>query len=161
MGGNKSSGDGKGNVDAQAVAQQQIQSAMDRQQQQQQWEAEQRRLKQVADAQAMATQKSIDEITDQRNALQLRSNDTNVAQGLAVNATGGANGIKAASTLAGNTLGMSPEEQKLQAAGIGGISGLDALQNLAKKRTLQQSNVISPVGNSLTSANTGVTFGGR
>ena len=161
MGGNKSSGDGKGNVDSAAVAQQQVQSALDRQQQQQQWEAEQRRLQQVADAQAMATQKSIDDITAQREALQLRSNDTNVAQGQAVNVTGGANGIKAAATMAGNTLGMSPEEMKLQAAGIGGISGLDALQNLARKRTLTQSNIVSPIGNALTSANSGVTFGGR
>lgn len=127
-------------------------------QQQLQWSAEQAQTNQANQAGAQLTQQQLQQAQAQQQQQATNFQAGNIAQGQAANATGGANGIKAASTLANNTLALSPADQKLQAAGAAG-SDPNSLANLVKKRTLSQSNTINATpGNALASSN--VNLGG-
>lgn len=149
---------GNSGPDQGQLAAQQAQAAQAQQQQQNQWAAEQAQTNQANQATAQMTQQQLQQATSGQTQQAQNFQQGNIAQGAAQNATGGPNGIKAASTIANNTLALSPADQKLQAAGAA-TSDPNSLANLVKKRTLSQSNIIgTPGGNALASSN--VNLGG-
>lgn len=148
-------GGGGGGVDTHAVGMQQLAAEKAAKEQQQQWEADQAQANQAAQSTEDLQNKQLSQSQQQQNQDAENYQKSSMAQGQAAGATGGPNGVKAAATMSGSTL--NPLDSKLQAAGIG-LPGVDSLANLLKKRTLSQSNVVSPAsGNSLQSS--GATLG--
>jgi len=119
------------------------QAEQQRIQQQQMWQAEQEATRQAQMAQEQQAAASALQSQQQATAQQAQFDAINAGQGSAANATGGASGIKAANTALTNSAGMSPEQIKLQAAGI--ASDPNSIQNLAARKSqgglLSSSNV--------------------
>jgi len=150
------SGGGGDNTNYGFIKQQQADAEKQLAMQQQQWQAAQQASNLASNVQNQGLQKQIDQTNQQTTQQQNNFQAQNLAQGKAANATGGPSGIKAAATVAGDTLSTSPADAKLQAAGLT-IPGVDSLTNFLRQRSLSQSNTIGG-GNALNSS--GVALGG-
>lgn len=146
------SGPGADNTNYGAIKQEKLAAAQQLALQQAQWQAAQAAGNQSANVNSQVTQKAINDATNQNTQQAQNWQQGNIAQGAAQNATGGPSGIKAAATVAGNTLSQSPADAKLQAAGLA-IPGVDSLTNFLKQRSLSQSNNVG-TGNQLQSSGT-------
>lgn len=115
-------------------------------QQQRMWQVEQAAQQQAAQAAQQQSQLQTKQTTDQTAAQLAQNNALNAGQGQGVSATGGASGIKDANTALNYTMGLSPADMKLQAAGL--AASPTSLASLMQKRAANAAN-IAPTGGGL------------
>lgn len=141
-------------VDSGAIKAQADTAAQAQAKQQLQWQVEQNRLNQANTVTNALSDRDLKQNTMTQNQEAANFQRDAMNQGAAMGATGGPNGIKAAATI-------TPIQAKLQAAGLPAtIPGIDSLQNLLKKRTVAQSNVIGNAGAGNSLMNSGAALGG-